>query len=291
MELKTSAGALNITIDNHLPTEYKKLFESAFALKKQVNIRGTTWGLLCAQSDVKDIKAKVSPLSGVIFKFTQIKEDAEWLNLDTNDFATAADKAELNLPENLKPNSTKFTYIFFPESHTLVYEAYYKGTELTPNTVTDFFKKLLNSAELNAVFGEVNVIHFPEKEAVQKALQLKHKRTIHMIINNPNAFGDIEKRYLKKAEKRKIAKVETKITAKTGESIQVDQELRNEAKIAANNGNLIVKGTDAKGKPKTFSTQNMPFVKVDYFDEKTIHAYEAFKRLAISIEEIIKKLL
>ncbi|MGO3423167.1 MAG: DUF4747 family protein [Pseudoalteromonas distincta] len=126
MELKTSAGALNITMANHQSTEYKNLFVKAFKLKKQINIRGTTWGLLCAQSPVKDIKAKVPALSGDIFKFTQIKEDAEWLNLDTSDFATDADKAELNLPENLKPNSTRFTYIFFPESHTLVYEAYCK---------------------------------------------------------------------------------------------------------------------------------------------------------------------
>ncbi|CAM3685916.1 MULTISPECIES: DUF4747 family protein [Pseudoalteromonas] len=291
MELKTSAGALNITIDKHLPTEYKKLFESAFALKKQVNIRGTTWGLLCAQSKVKDIKADVPAISGDIFKFTQIREDADWLNLNTNDFATDADLAEINLPENLKPNSTRFTYFFFPESHTLVYEAYYKGNELTPNTAVDFFKKLLNSAELQEDFGEVNVIHFPEKEAVQKALQLMHKRTIHMIINNPNAFGEIEKRYLKKAEKRQIAKVETKITAKTGESIQVDQELRNEAKIAANNGSLVVKGYDGKGTPRIISTKDMPFIKHDYFDIKNTLPYDAFKRLAISIEEIIKKLL
>lgn len=64
--------------------------------------------------------------------------------------------------------------------------------------MTDFFNKLLNSAELNKDFGEVNVIHFPEKEAVHKALQLKNKRTIHMTINNPNAFGDVEKNTLKK---------------------------------------------------------------------------------------------
>nr|MDC2855428.1 hypothetical protein [Ningiella sp. W23] len=38
MELKTSAGALNITIGNHLPTEYKKLFESAFALKNKLTL-------------------------------------------------------------------------------------------------------------------------------------------------------------------------------------------------------------------------------------------------------------
>lgn len=291
MERKTSAGALNITMDNHDPNAYSSLFQNAFRLKKQVNIRGTTWGLLCAQSKVKDIKADVPALSGDIFKFTQIREDADWLNLNTNDFATDADLAEINLPENLKPNSTRFTYFFFPESHTLVYEAYYKGNELTPNTAVDFFHKLLNSIELQKDFGEINVIHFPEKEAVQKALQLKNKRSIHMVINNPNAFGDVEKKYLKKAEQRKIAKVETTVTAKKGESIKLDQELRNEAKIAANNGSLVVKGSDGKGTPRIISTENMPFIKHDYFDIKNTLPYDAFKRLAITIEDIIKKLL
>lgn len=292
MELRTSAGVLNITISEHVPEKYKTLFNKAFKLKQPVHLKGTNWAILSSQSSTSNFKkAKIQPLTGDVFKYTQINTDADWFNIETSDFATEEELKEVSIPEKFKPNSTRFTYYFFPDSHILVYEAYTKGAELTPNTAVDFFRKLLNSSELTEEFGEVIVTHFPEKEAVQEALQLTNKRTITMIINNPNAFNAIEKKYLQKVNKRKIAKVETKVTAKKGDSIELDEELENEAKIAANNGELIVKGTDAAGQRKVITTTNRPYVQTDYFDNKFTYVYQAFKNLVITVEEIARKSL
>ncbi|WP_356948007.1 MULTISPECIES: DUF4747 family protein [Alteromonadales] len=67
-----------------------------------------------------------------MFRYTNIGQNAQRFNISTNDFASEDEIVEASSPKNLKSNSARFSYIFFPKQYLFFYEGYYNGNSFGP---------------------------------------------------------------------------------------------------------------------------------------------------------------
>lgn len=294
-EKKLVVGAINITIQPHTSQKYLDLFRDTYALKKSVNISGDQYGLLVGMYKLNRDQKKLGPIAGDIFKFTNIDPDASWFNISTSDFASDVDVDKINIPENLKPNSSRFSYIFYPEQHLMFYEGYYDGNSLGPKNAERFVDRLFNVNEIIEKYGKVDVTHVPEEDALADAIKLYHKDRIEMTIKrpNPDSQADAEARVMRRMQARNVEIYEQSYKAIQGESIKMDNDLEVMAHISAKNGIFYVKGKDENSKPIEFSTSKHPLKIKEYYDPDNESAFELFSRitegLKVSITEYFRR--
>lgn len=285
-EKKLVAGIINVTMHPHSPEDYLKLFRDVFRSRKKVHISGDQYAMLTQLHKLDRNQDEPGPITGDIFKFTSIDTSANWFNTETNDFASEDDVKSLSIPDNLKPNSARFSYIFYPKQHLFVYEGYYDGKSFGPRNAVKFINHLLNDDQLNQKYGKVDVTHAPEKNSLDAALKMPFKRQIHMLITtpNPDTFESTERKFKERMRDRNIATVEQSYTAVSGSSIEVDEEIREIAKIAANNGTVAVKGRNEHNKPASYKTSDYPYTEKHYY-EPTQSSFELFVRISAQMRD------
>lgn len=288
---KLIIGAINITIQPHTPEKYLSLFKDVFKLQFKVPIAGDQYGMLTRLFKLERDQEEPGPITGDIFKFTNIDKNARWVNLETNDFATDDDKVGVTIPDNLKPNSSRFSYIFFPKQHLFFYEGYYDGNSLGASTAEKFVERLFSHELIVKKYGKVEVTHIPDIDNLSDALKIPVKERIEMVIKipNPDGLANAEKRVLKRMMARNVGKFEEKHIAIKGQSIEMDKELETTAHIAAKNGSLLIKGKDQQSKSIEYSTVKHPFRLPSYYDPDVESAFELFARVANSMKNSITK--
>lgn len=288
-EKKLVIGAINITIQPHTPQKYLDLFRDTYKLKKSVKISGDQYGLLVGMFKLNRDQKKLGPIAGDIFRFTNIDPSAKWFNTTTNGFASDDDVDEINIPENLKPNSSRFSYIFYPEQHLLFYEGYYDSNSFGPKNAERFVERLFNVNEIIDKYGKVDVTHVPEKDTLAEAIKLHHKEKIEMTIKrpNPDTFADTERRVLERMQARNVETFEQSYKAIQGDSIEMDEDLETMAFISAKNGNFYIKGKDENFRPIEFSTTKHPLKLIEYYDPNTESAFELLQRRANELKDSI----
>jgi hypothetical protein len=290
-EKKLVIGAINITIQPHTPQKYLELFRNVYKLKKAVNISGDQFGLLAGMHKLSGDQDEPGPITGDIFKYTDINRSAQWFNITTSKFASDDDVGAIYIPENLKPNSSRFSYIFFPEQHLMFYEGYYDGNSFGPTNAERFVERLLNVDEIVEKYGKVDVTHVPEADALADALKLYHKERIDLVIKRPNAdtHAKTEQRVMKRMKAMNVGAYEQSYKAVQGQSIEMDDDLEAMSHVSAKNGSLYIKGKDRNFKPVEYSTINHPLKHTEYYDPDVEMAFEIFSRTATSLKEAITK--
>lgn len=290
-EKKLIVGAINVTIKNHTPEKYLELFRDVYKLRHAAKISGDQYGLLANLYKLVKDQEEPGPITGDIFRYTDINRGAQWFNTSTNDFASEDEVGAVNIPEYLKPNSARFSYIFFPECHLFFYEGYYDGNTFGPTNAERLLQNLLNVPDIVEKYGEINVTHVPDYDVVNDALNLKHKERIDLVIKRPNP-DDHAKAERKVMERMGMLNVETfsqTFKAVQGDSIELDDDLETMAHISAKNGSFTVKGKDENFRPKTFSTTSYPLQEKDYYDPDAEMAFELFTRLAVRLKNLISE--
>lgn len=290
---KIVVGALNITMQPHSPAKYIELIKTASRMKRPAKIFGDQFGLLVGARKL-DSALSVSPLCGDIYKFANIDFDSEWFNTSTNQFASLDELEDVKLPEYLKPNSSRFSYIFYPKNHILIYEGYYDGNTLSPSNVVRFFENIFNAQSIKRRFGKIDVTHEPETDALDKALQMKHKDKISMIIKRPNPddLAGAEREVLKRLRAMNAEKQEISYKAANADGLELDREVETLARVAARNGDVYVKGKDIENRPQEFSTREHPLLETEYYDPGSELPFSVFSAIADRIKnEIVKRLV
>jgi hypothetical protein len=192
------------------------------------------------------------------------------VNIERNDIATIEELNSINIPDNLRPNGNRFSYIFYPDKHMVFYESYYDGFSITPKVVEKFFVNLFALDEIVEKFGEIEVTHFPDYQGLEEALKIPFKRRIEAIFKrpNPDTFAKQEAIFLKRMESKNVKKIEQNFIADKDNSIVVDEELETLSKIAAKNGELTIKGRDHQDRLVEYSTKDTLFTSTEYYDPK-----------------------
>lgn len=287
---KVAVGVLNIRIHPHSPDRYLQLFRDAFSMKRPAKISGDNYGLLTGMRKLEMDAPSVSPITGDIFRFTDIARDAQWFNALKGDFASEHDVEQIRIPEHLKPNSARFSYIFYPDCHLLTYEGYYDGHSLGPTNAERFMHRLLNTEELKQKYGEVEVTHIPEKDKVAEALGLHIKEFVELTVRRPNPDGldEVERAVLQRMNELNASEFKESYKSLVGTSIEIDEELEMKANVAAKNGKLEIRGKDINLHPTRISTDLHPLTVTEYYDPKVQNAFSIFSAISESIKETVK---
>lgn len=288
-EKKLTIGAINLTIQPHTPERYVELFKDAYALRRPVNISGDQYGLLSGLMKVDHKQDNLGPLTGDIYRFTNIDKSANWFNSLTNQFASDDEVGKIFIPDHLKPNSSRFSYIFYPKEHLLFYEAYYDGNTFGPNSAERFVERLFNQESIIEKYGKVDVTHIPEINELSEALRIPTKEKIEMVIKRPNPddHATTEARVMRRMNACNVELYEQNFKATSGQSIEMDADMEAMAHISAKNGSFYMKGKDLNSRPVEFSTKTHPYIVTDYYDPNTQMVFDIFSSITLQLKDHI----
>lgn len=266
---KLTMGVINITMHPHRPELYVELLKDAKRLKCSSEI-GNLQTMLINRASSLEIGAKVDApiLSGTMVRFQNIDMDALWYDVINSDVAQEQDLEAINIPPNLKPNTSLFEFVFFPESHKFFYEMESKDAKISPTHMEKALRTILNHPELEKKYGRVDVTNIPEIDKLVQALALKSISSVKVQVTRPNAdhFQDIERDFLAQMNEENVSDLFIEKRAVKGGALVVTQKIRDLAKIAERNGHAEIKGHDENGHPISFSTKSHPARISDYFD-------------------------
>ncbi len=286
---KLEFGALNVTIHPHTPQKYLQLFTAARKIQSSARLFSDQFGRIGSIHKLDRDQQEPGPIVGEAIKFTNIDVDGEWYNLESKDVASDEDIAEINIPEQLKPNLSRFSFIFFPDEHILIYEGYYDGKSLGASTAEKLFERVLNHPELVNRFGQVFVSHIPEANEIDRMLELSGVTNLTLVTKRPNPddLKVTEKRVHDRLRRWNAAQEERVIKATDGKELELDTELKLEARVAAKNGTVELKRENEAGKKERFSTKDHPMRRTDYYNPSSQSAFEVLRNMAFNLKQEI----
>lgn len=288
-EKKLELGAINITMHPHSPIKYVELFKKVKNLKNIQRIHSDKYGMLTSVNYLDRKNGETSPITGDLYRFTNINVDGDWFNIDTYDKAEENELGEVKIPKNLKPNSSRFSYLFFPEDHLMFYESYYDSHSLGPSNAVKLIERLFNQPDVTDKYGKIEVTHVPCVDELSKALGMNRLERLDLHINRPNPDdqSDAERKFLKRMNKLRVAEQTQEYKAIPGESIELDEELKTLTNIAARNGEVSAKGKDDLLKPVTYSTSTHPWTDKFYYDPNIESPFDMFVIKALDVKDEI----
>jgi len=287
-EKKIEVGAINITMHPHSPQKYIDLLRAASRKKLVKNIQSDKYGMITSANPLdKEKYGELGPLYGDIYRFTQIDKSADWFNTDTIDSAKDEEIKEISIPDNLKPNSSRFSYIFFPKEHIMFYEQYYDGHSFGSRSASTLIDRVLNDPYLANRFGKIDVTPIPSVDKLNKALGMKKLERLDLIIRrpNPDEQSAAEQEVLKRMNDLNIAEQEQEYKAIPNKSIKIDKELKILSNIAAKFGSVLAKGRDEEDRPIEYKTSEHPWKDKFYFDPSVELGSDMFISKVLSVKD------
>lgn len=286
-------GAINIVTHPHSPQNYIKLLQKAEKLNRPIHLMGDTFGSLSFVSKEKTDKVDNSIITGEFIKYTDIDFNSEWYNTVSRTSATKEELKKVNeLPKNLKPNSSRFSFIFYPDSHIMLFETKYDNKTFSQNFAQKVLISLFESPEIFDKFGKVNVTIIPQVDKVSKILSDKTLSYLNVVIEhkpNPDDVKSAEAKVKKRLARLNAESQKTILTAPKGENLTLDEEEKIIAKVAAKNGFVEAKVTNEDNRVELVSTKSHPFYEPIVYDSKTTDAFSKIKDLGPKIISKISK--
>ena len=246
---KLTYGAVNITMHPHSPEKYVELFRMARKNSENINLRGDSYATLSFFYPYKKGQSANEPFEGEVLKFTDIDVEGDWFNIVKKDVASDEEKGKIVIPENLKPNVARFSFVFLPASHLLVYEMQDKSRNLTPRQMSLFITGIFSNEKIIKKFGKINVTILTEPESVQRMLALKGITCINMVTRRPNPDDLASAESIMQKRFKRIGVIEEDKTYKSerGQEIKPDVELKQDALIASRNGEVSIRRVNEFG--------------------------------------------
>lgn len=258
-------SGLNIVSQPHSPKEYVEIFERikesqpSFSVSGDMHLKLMHIEAIYGNDLTKGIKGK-------ILRFSKI-DSGSWVNTLKGSELTPDQTPEI--PDHTSPNGIFFDFVFYPtheiNNHKLFYISKYynsdkkKSCSLSPNLLRKFFEGILNQDNYFRKFDSIEVTVLPSRSALDDVLSLKTLKTLEILIKapNPDDFAEIETRILNHMNETNVAQKFEKFTS-DGDSIRLDEEMRNDARVASTNGYVKTKGNNDEDKIEERSTIDMP---------------------------------
>lgn len=274
-------GALNISMHSpHSPQGYVDLLRRALR-RRRVFGQGEIHALMLGSLTGANSAVEANEISGEIFRFVKVDVDAPWFNTVTNEQASEDEIAELSIPSNLRAHMQQIQFIFFPREHELWFVSKDGRARMGPQRVEAFFQKLLDDAAASLDGQQVEVTALPDKAALNEMLKLPHLERILMQFKRPNPddAADIAGRIMERMEKQNVARINEELIGARGVALKPDALTVAEAKVAARNGRVEVRGKDAEGLTVRESTDEKPLRVVASVDSDVETALAVVRRI------------
>lgn len=260
--------ALNIAMHNpHSPQRYVELFKDAYALQFLIQ-QGELHGLILGSLYVNDNWAEEKSISGEIYRFVKVDANEPWFNTKTAKQATERDVEAINIPPHLLAHLQRIQFVFLTDKHELWFISRDRKNSLGPLVAERFMQKLLETVVAQKQYPTVSVTALPDAETLKNLLSMHRlqKLIIEVKRPNPDDGAGAAGRAMERLERWNVKRETVELIADDDESITPDNELRNYAEVAANNGSVTGIGKNAEGLPERESTVNKPrriFVRVN----------------------------
>ena len=245
-EKKVEIGAVNITMHPHSPEKYIQLLRHVSKQKLTSRINQNTAGLIAGVRYYERSKWNSQVVTGDLYRFGNIDWTSEWFNTKTSQTAEEDDLKGVKIPNHLKPNASRFSYLFFSQSHLLFYESYYDGNSIGHTTVQKLLRGIFDHESVLEKYGEIDVTTMPSREKLNQALKIDRMDRLFMSINRPNPddLSAAERRVMRRLQAQNVKRHEHELIAIPGTGIEPDETTKELAKIASRNGVVTVKGKD-----------------------------------------------
>lgn len=268
-------SAFNIVTHPHKPEFYSEVFSKAFALHRQIGIRGETRALLgsCYNLESGNI---TSPITGEIFTFLEIDKDNDWFDIAKGEQATDRQTEEVTIPDNLRPHLKRVRYVFFPKKHMFIYvREDSKLGIISPASMEYFLNSLLNDPKVleNKKFHEVEIRLVQDKAAIDEILSTLSIDRLTIKIRLPNGDGPLDAMAAIEEEmnEQNLIEYTTIQKAKKGEKIDPNERTVALMEKAVTDGSVEAVGRDENGLAKSINTQSKPLVEPVRYDGKSAY--------------------
>lgn len=205
---------------------------------------------------------------GYFYRFIEINTDDAWFDIDQHKKAEAEDLEQVKIPDNLRPNLIEVPYFFDVEKHYLYVLTSTTGVSLSASVVQRLLERLSAAPRITNRFETVETQVATEKAAVAELLDWPVLRRVEIMFERPNAsdFEDEEEvfRYLEEQNLAREKRTYTK--APEAKSINPGEEMKQLARIAADNGRVAVSGVDPKHQSRTVNSLQFPWARKTPYD-------------------------
>jgi len=258
-----------------------------------VNLRGDSFATLSFFYAYKKGQEFTEPYEGEILKYTDIDLNGEWFDVVKKDIASDEEKGRISIPDNLKPNVARFSFVFLPASHLLVYETQDKSRHLSSRQIEFFLNGIFSDERIIKKFGKVNVTILTEPESVEKMLSLKGITSINMVTRRPNPDDLASAESIMQKRFKRIGVIEEDKTYKSerGNEIKPDEELKQDALIASRNGEVSIRRINEAGLVELHASSDTPLQRVEPYDSDITSVAELLLLKARSLASEFKRLL
>lgn len=286
---KLAVSALNVRIVDNSLRDYPALFKAILRLKRSVEVRRPEHVMLTAFG--KEQEGFRVPYSGVIGKYTDIPDDAAWLDTENLEAADDDRLEEITIPASLKPNYVAFYCALFPKEHIFIFESFSESKSLSPGHVEKWLRKIVSDNRIRKRFGEIEVDLIPDYDVVDKIIESKSIREISITIKNLNpedlgqdAFNRMEaKLHEMNATRQKIT-----YTAPRGEFLNLPDEEKALARVGAENGSVDARIFE-DGTVQPFSTSRHPIEVQDTYDAEDLSTATFFRSMAVKLQALVQR--
>lgn len=178
---------------------------------------------------------------GRLYRFVYVDKSATWFNVARHDEATSEELSRISLPDELRPNTEMFDFVFYPKGHSL-YVNTRSGNKVNGKRhgigIGQVLKLLKTLALLPAIeqrFGAVEITVLPDQEQLDRILSIHklNKLVIEVSKPNPDELGQAQARVFDRLSGMKARKLKQELIAEKNESIAVDDDTRTLAKVPA----------------------------------------------------------
>jgi hypothetical protein len=268
-----TVAALNIVLPApHDPDKYAKLWLQATKIRKTVKLRGDSGGLIGTARTYHGTKLQPY-IYGELYKYADIDMTGKWLDLSTGQAAESeAVDREVQIPENLKPNLKILPYVFYPNTHRLVFVSSLDAkNNLSPGMAKSLVEQCLRQEGLLSIFGKAEITVEPDRDTLKRIFAMPRIKKFHFEVKPPNALADIERQLFNKMAEQNAQVFIQELATKDPMGLKLDNETKDLARVAQSNGFASATVVNEQDRVEVFSTTDQPFKKkIIYNQDVTI---------------------
>ncbi len=256
---KLEVMVFNIHAENHVNFSYRKLLH--FIRELEPAELNDDYRLVFGADH---LSASSDTDMGDLIRYLHIGGEEPWYDRARNSRAGPERLAEINIPDNLYPKHSTFTYLFDYKTHKLAVQKYYDGSRISPRVVERALIFWLQHPKVVKKFGVINVTVVSSREAIDEFLKKGKLRRIRIEVKLPNPGDDTAdsiQRIQAGLAKRNARRRVTELDAASADGLNLLQQDREEIEAAQTNGRVQGSRKEAGGPIETFDTKDHPFVR------------------------------
>lgn len=259
-------AGVNIVTHPHSSQGYVDLLTTMFNERRHVPMRGAQHLMLGELKPISDAGVDAG-LFGRLYRFVHVDKDAPWFNVTRHDEATREELSRISLPDELRPNTETFDFVFYPRGHSFYINTRSgnrvngKRHSIGVGQVVKLLKTLASLPAIEQRFGVVEITALPDQEQLERILSIHtlNKLVIEVSKPNPDELGQAQAKVFDRLSGMKARKLKQELLAERHESITVDDDTLTLARVAAGNGKVVGYGYTLDNKKVEESTLAKPW--------------------------------